>query len=233
MFPRPVRPQPSCVRSFDSPCKGATSPAPPIAHRAGCASNARKAIRRRNEGDTLVGEGRWLVSDSNNAAALFRFDTFEFDRRALELRRGGVKIKLEGQPLRILGMLVERPGELVTREDLRKQLWPGNTIVDFEHSINAAMKRLREALGDSVETSRFIETLPRRGYRFRQPVKSAGAPAVPRPRRYGWQASLVALGVLVIALLAVNAASLRDQFFGPVRANVALAVLPLKKLSCD
>jgi len=178
--------------------------------------------------------GSWLVADSNNAAAqLFRFDTFEFDRRALELRRGGVKIKLEGQPLRILGMLVERPGELVTREDLRKQLWPGNTIVDFEHSINAAMKRLREALGDSVETPRFIETLPRRGYRFRQPVKSAGAPAVPRPRRYGWQASLVALGVLLIALLAVNAASLRDQFFGPVRANVALAVLPLKNLSGD
>src|SRR5947209_15462825 len=77
--------------------------------------------------------GSWLVADSNNAAAqLFRFDTFEFDRRALELRRGGVKIKLEGQPLRILGMLVERPGELVTREDLRKQLWPGNTIVDLD-----------------------------------------------------------------------------------------------------
>jgi DNA-binding winged helix-turn-helix (wHTH) protein len=80
---------------------------------------------------------------TTGAAHLFRFDAFEFDRRALELRRGGAKIKLEGQPLQILGMLVERPGELVTREDLRKQLWPGNTIVDFEHSINAAVKRLR------------------------------------------------------------------------------------------
>jgi TolB-like protein/DNA-binding winged helix-turn-helix (wHTH) protein/Tfp pilus assembly protein PilF len=176
-----------------------------------------------------------LVAESSNAAAhLFRFDTFEFDRRALELRRGGVKLKLEGQPLRILGMLVERPGELVTREDLRKQLWPGNTIVDFEHSINAAMKRLREALGDSAETSRFIETLPRRGYRFRQPVKCAGAaPAVARTRRYGWQASLVALGVLAIALLAVNAFGLRDRFFAAGPASVALAVLPLKNLSGD
>lgn len=174
------------------------------------------------------------MADSTNAAThLFQFDPFEFDRRALELRRGGVKIKLEGQPLRILGMLVERPGELVTREDLRKQLWPGNTIVDFEHSINAAMKRLREALGDSAETPRFIETLPRRGYRFRQPVNSAGAPAVPRVRRYGWQAGLLALGILAIGLVAVNAFGLRDRFMGPGPASVALAVLPLKNLSGD
>jgi TolB-like protein/DNA-binding winged helix-turn-helix (wHTH) protein/Tfp pilus assembly protein PilF len=174
------------------------------------------------------------VADSNNAAAhLFRFDTFEFDRRALELRRSGVKIKLEGQPLRILDMLVERPGELVTREDLRRQLWPGNTIVDFEHSINAAMTRLREALGDSAETPRFIETLPRRGYRFRQHGESPGAPAVPRARRYGWQASLLALGVLAIGLFAVNAFGLRDRFMGPGPTSVALAVLPLKNLSGD
>jgi len=172
------------------------------------------------------------VADSNNAAAhLFRFDTFEFDRRALELRRSGVKVKLEGQPLRILDMLVERPGELVTREDLRRQLWPGKTIVDFEHSINAAVTRLREALGDSAETPRFIETLPRRGYRFRQPGESTGAPAVPLARRYGWQASLLALGVLAIGLFAVNAFGLRDRFMGPGPTSVALAVLPLKNLS--
>ena len=174
------------------------------------------------------------MADSNNAAAhLFRFDTFEFDRRALELRRGGAKIKLEGQPLRILGMLVERPGELVTREDLRRQLWPGNTIVDFEHSINNAMKRLREALGDSAETPRFIETLPRRGYRFKPTVAWVGAPAVPRTRRYGWQAGLLALAVLAIGLVAVNAFGLRDRFVGPAPASLALAVLPLKNLSGD
>src|SRR5688572_1170576 len=130
-------------------------------------------------------------------------------------------------------MLVERPGELVTREDLRKQLWPGNTIVDFEHSINAAMKRLREALGDSAETPRFIETLPRRGYRFRHRVESVGTPTVPPARRFGWQVGLLALGVLAIGLLAVNSFGLRDRFVGPGRTSVALAVLPLKNLSGD
>jgi len=169
------------------------------------------------------------VADSNHAVVhLFRFETFEFDRRALELRRAGVKVKLEGQPLRILGMLVERPGELVTREDLRKQLWPGNTIVDFEHSINAAMKRLREALGDSAETPRFIETLPRRGYRFRPDVTPVGSRAAPQSRRYGWQAALVAL-VVAIGLLAFG---LRDRFV-PGAASVAVAVLPFKNLSGD
>src|SRR5688572_24556521 len=79
-------------------------------------------------------------------------------------------------------MLVERPGQLVTREDLRKQLWPGNTIVDFEHSINAAMKRLREAVGDSANAPRFIETLPRRGYRFIYPVRG-DAEAIGTDRR--------------------------------------------------
>ena len=171
------------------------------------------------------------MADSNTAAAdVFRFDTFEFDRRVLELRRDGVKIKLEGQPLRILGMLVERPGELVTREDLRKQLWPGNTIVDFEHSINAAMKRLREALGDSAETPRFIETLPRRGYRFRETVQQA----LPRTRRHAWPLKLTALGVLLtIGLLLVGAQALHDRLAGPAVAGATLAVLPLKNLSGD
>ena len=177
------------------------------------------------------------MADSDNLAAhLVRFDTFEFDRRALELRRGGAKVKLEGQPLRILGMLVERPGELVTREELRKQLWPGNTIVDFEHSINAAMKRLREALGDSAGTPRFIETLPRRGYRFRQtvePVAGHAVPPNPPIRRYRWQRSLLALGVLAIALVAAGAFYLRDRFLSLGSPSVALAVLPLKNLSGD
>jgi TolB-like protein/DNA-binding winged helix-turn-helix (wHTH) protein/Tfp pilus assembly protein PilF len=178
------------------------------------------------------------VADSNKPAVyLFRFDGLEFDVRALELRKAGVKIKLEGQPLRILALLIERPGELVTREDLRKQLWPGDTIVDFEHSINAAMKRLREALGDSAETPRFIETLPRRGYRFLQPVKSLDAPAVPpaRAHRYGWRASLLSLGLLLVGLVAVNAFGLRDQLLGrPVAGEItSIAVLPLRNLSAD
>jgi TolB-like protein/Tfp pilus assembly protein PilF len=155
----------------------------------------------------------------------------------LELRKAGVKIKLEGQPLRILALLIERPGELVTRDDLRKQLWPGNTIVDFEHSINTAMKRLREALGDAAETPRFIETLPRRGYRFLQPVIPIRTTAVPpaRPRRYGWQASLLSIGLLLIGSIAVNAFGLRDRLLGrPIAGEVnSIAVLPLKNLSAD
>ena len=174
------------------------------------------------------------MADSDNLAAhVFRFDVFEFDRRALELRRDGVKVKLEGQPLRILAMLVASPGELVTREALRKQLWPGNTVVDFEHSINAAMKRLREALGDSAESPRFIETLPRRGYRFRQAVQNSGAAAAPRRRQLHWQAPVIALAMLAVALLAVTATNLRERFFDWGGADVTLAVLPLKNLSGD
>ena len=175
-----------------------------------------------------------MAGSDNSAARLFRFDSFEFDRRALELRRSGAKIKLEGQPLRILAMLVERPGELVTREELRKQLWPGNTIVDFEHSINAAMKRLREALGDSAEAPRFVETLPRRGYRFVQPVKPVEE-AVPQrqKRRYAWQAAALALALVFAGAFALDAFGLRARLRNSGQANIALAVLPLKNLSGD
>src|SRR5439155_11177039 len=95
-----------------------------------------------------------------------RFSTFELDVRAGELRKAGAKIKLQEQPLRILQMLLANPGELVTREELRSRLWPDHTFVDFDHGLNKAINKLREALGDSAESPRFIETLSRRGYRF-------------------------------------------------------------------
>jgi len=95
-----------------------------------------------------------------------RFGSFEMDLRAGELRKHGVRIRLQTQPFQILGMLLERPGEVVTREELRRALWPGDTFVDFDHGLNNAINRLREALGDSAESPRFLETLPRRGYRF-------------------------------------------------------------------
>ena len=88
------------------------------------------------------------------------------DELAGELRKDGVKIRLQEQPFQILQILLERPGEVVTREDLRKRVWPSDTFVDFDHGINNAIKRLREALGDIAETPRYVETLPRRGYRF-------------------------------------------------------------------
>ena len=95
-----------------------------------------------------------------------RFGAFELDLRAGELRKQGVKVKLQEQPFQILAMLLERPGEVVTREELRKRLWPSDTFVDFDHSLNKAVNKLREALGDSAENPRFIETLAKRGYRF-------------------------------------------------------------------
>jgi TolB-like protein/Tfp pilus assembly protein PilF len=99
-----------------------------------------------------------------------RFGLFEVDLRAGELRKQGVKIKLQEQPLQILAMLLENPGQVVTREELRSRLWPADTFVDFDHGLNKAINKLREALGDSAENPRFIETLARRGYRFLAPL---------------------------------------------------------------
>ncbi len=95
-----------------------------------------------------------------------RFGDYFLDLRSGELRQNGHKLLLPEQPFRILALMVRQPGTLITRDDLRHELWPEDTFVDFEHSLNAAIKRLRETLGDSATTPRFIETLPRRGYRF-------------------------------------------------------------------
>ncbi len=102
-----------------------------------------------------------------------RFGVFEADLQETELRKSGLRIKLQDQPFQILTMLLERPGETVTREELRKRLWPADTFVDFDHSLNSSIKKLREALGDDSENPRFIETLHRRGYRFIAPVDAS------------------------------------------------------------
>src|SRR5580658_4426855 len=94
------------------------------------------------------------------------FGAFELDVRAGELRKHGVKIRLQEQPFRVLLMLLEQPGEVVLREEIRKKLWPNDTIVEFAPSINAAIQRLRDALGDSADQPRYVETVARRGYRF-------------------------------------------------------------------
>ena len=101
-----------------------------------------------------------------------RFGIFEVDLRARELRKKGIRIRLQDQPFEILALMLERPGEAVTREELRQRLWPAGTFVDFEHSLNAAVKRLRSALGDDADNPRFIETLHRRGYRFIAPIET-------------------------------------------------------------
>src|SRR5215469_3233870 len=102
-----------------------------------------------------------------------RFGPFELDLRTGELRKsGGAKIRLEGQPVEILLLLLDRPGELVTQEEIRKKLWPGGTVVEYEHSIKTALRKLRHALGDGADAPQYIETLPRRGYRFIAPVQA-------------------------------------------------------------
>ncbi|MGE5325835.1 MAG: winged helix-turn-helix domain-containing protein, partial [Deltaproteobacteria bacterium] len=102
---------------------------------------------------------------SSNSKVI-RFGVFEADLRAGELRKEGLRIKLQEKPFQLLAALLERPGEVVSREELREKLWPGDTFVDFDHGINIAVNKLREALGDAAESARYVETLARRGYRF-------------------------------------------------------------------
>jgi DNA-binding winged helix-turn-helix (wHTH) protein len=106
-----------------------------------------------------------------------RFGVFEVDLQSGELRKAGLKLKLTGQPFQVLAILLEHPGEVMTREELQKRLWP-NTFVDSDHNLNTAVNKIREALDDSAESPRFVETLPRRGYRFIAPVEN-GADAHP------------------------------------------------------
>ncbi len=110
---------------------------------------------------------------SSASLRLVRFGVFEVDLESGELRKNGLKVKLQEQPFQILAMLLERPGEVVTREELRQKLWSADTFVDFDHSLNAAIKKLRQAVGDSADSPRFVETLARRGYRFIAPVDGA------------------------------------------------------------
>lgn len=122
------------------------------------------------------------------AGGTYRFGVFELDREAMELRKRGVLIKLQDQPFRILCALLDSRGEIVSRETLKAILWPEETFVEFERSINAAVAKLRQTLGDSAESPRFIETLARRGYRFLAPVEVAGGPVAPALAGVGGEA---------------------------------------------
>ena len=173
-----------------------------------------------------------------------RFPPFELDRRAGEVRRSGLRVKLQEKPFQILEMLLDRPGEVVTREELRERLWPADTFVDFDASLNTAVNKVRTALGDRAEAPRFVETVGRRGYRFIGPVETApvaptvvGTPwteattepaAAATARRPPWAA----------AAAAIAAAALVAGAFGWSRSHAAasihsLAVLPLTNLTND
>jgi TolB-like protein/DNA-binding winged helix-turn-helix (wHTH) protein len=186
-----------------------------------------------------------------------RFGAFELDLRSEELRKHGIKVKLQGQPVKILAILLARPGEMVTREALGKELWPEDTFVDFDSGLNSAIKKLREALGDSRESSRFIETLPRRGYRFIAPVEEAESEApgsstsyeppvqAPAGRRWSRYRLPVMVGAGVLALLFIFIgtydARSRERLGAETRPRPgtgqhsiqSLAVLPLENLSSD
>jgi len=126
-------------------------------------------------------------SKEKSSGRIVRFGVFELDLFAGELRKNGVKLRLQEQLFQVLGFLLERAGDVVTREELRLKLWPADTFVDFDHSLNTAINKLRETLGDSASSPRFIETVARRGYRFIAPVQSGvetgrvGTGALARP----------------------------------------------------
>jgi TolB-like protein/DNA-binding winged helix-turn-helix (wHTH) protein/Flp pilus assembly protein TadD len=184
------------------------------------------------------------------AARVLRFDTFELDLRAGELHKRGVKLRLQGQPLQVLSILLQSAGNLVTREELSSQLWPADTFVDFDHSLHNAVGRIREVLGDSAETPRYIETLPRRGYRFIAPVEEVQAPRIlagngnktreamavaPPTARQSKTRAALALTLLILAASG-SAFWLVRAVSRPTSAASRLgsiAVLPLENLSGD
>ncbi|MFN0172483.1 MAG: winged helix-turn-helix domain-containing tetratricopeptide repeat protein [Bryobacteraceae bacterium] len=169
------------------------------------------------------------MKDPSPHPRIFRFGVFELDAASGELRRKGVKIKLQKQPSDVLTMLLERRGEVVTREELREKLWPGQTFVDFDLGVNNAVRKVREALGDSAQAPRYIETLPQRGYRFIAPLAGAAPASSRRPRAF--YAAYGAVGVTVLLLLAYLGGFFR-RGVSPGEIE-AVAVIPFENLSKD
>jgi TolB-like protein/DNA-binding winged helix-turn-helix (wHTH) protein/Tfp pilus assembly protein PilF len=186
------------------------------------------------------------MSSSAPRTRALRFDNFELDVRAGELRKRGVRLRLQGQPLQVLATLLSRAGDVVTREELRAQIWTADTFVDFDHSLHNAIARLREALGDSAETPRYIETLPRRGYRFIAPVDGVEVQSATHsaqseqpgeaPVDLGHTKSRALLGTTIVTLLVVVGSTFWLTGTGVHRTHAAprlnsIAVLPLENLS--
>ena len=188
---------------------------------------------------------------ANPSRHIVSFGAFEADLPARELRKQGLKIRLQDQPFQVLTILLERPGELVTREELHRVLWPSDIFVDFDNSLNTAINKIRDALGDSAENPRFVETLPRRGYRFIAPIRngengygsiSEQQPAQKQPHlatrsRPATAQVLTVLAVafvLLVALVGFDARGIRNRWRTTPMAEVrSLAVLPLENLSND
>ena len=189
------------------------------------------------------------MPEATPSPTLVRFGAFEVDLRSGELRKQGLKVRLQERPFQILTFLLENRGEVVTREELRKRLWPEDTFVDFDHSVNTAINKLRDALGDTAENPRFIETLPRHGYRFVAPVDYGGevhdgrrGGALARRGRRRWLAGGAVAAIAVFGtFFALNIAGLRSRLLSRVAAShgvplpkiESVAVLPFENLSGD
>lgn len=183
--------------------------------------------------------------DAVSTPKVVRFGTYEMDLRSGELRKNGLKVRLTGQPFQILAILLERPGELVTREELQKRLWPGDMFVDFDSGLNAAVNRVREALGDSAENPRFVETLPRRGYRFIGQVEghlqansTESQPAVDGQRNgiagRGWKIGIAAGSVILLTAFGLLFPTIARRFLRqsqPQLEAVPLTTLPGQEIS--
>ena len=141
------------------------------------------------------------MDNDGGAAQIIRFGIFEADLRSGELRKNGFKVPLQGQPFQVFSILLRHSGKLVTREELRREVWPEDTFVDFDHGLNTAITKIRTALGDSAENPRFVETMPRRGYRFIAPVNSHSEPMLALVRGLRSRFTLVAL-LVSIAIIA-------------------------------
>jgi DNA-binding winged helix-turn-helix (wHTH) protein len=154
-----------------------------------------------------------MMPPQSQLPRVVRFGTFEVDVPTGELRKNGIKLKLQEQPFQVLCILLEHPGEVVTREELRSRLWPADTFVDFDHSLNAAVKRLRDALGESADAPVFIETLARRGYRFIATVVPNGLQREQSKsplRQWVFLLVVAAPIVIVVALFVLDAGGLRS-----------------------
>jgi TolB-like protein/DNA-binding winged helix-turn-helix (wHTH) protein/Flp pilus assembly protein TadD len=174
----------------------------------------------------------------------YRFGDFAFEPSSGELHKHGLKVRLQEQPFQILMLLLARPGEVVTREQVRRALWPADTFVDFDAGLNSAIKRLRDALDDSAEEPRFVETLPRRGYRFIAPVEAPPVPAPepapiqapPKPGRSRLSGAAIASAAVAVLLAVLALVVTRDRSRGDRSGPVpitSIAVLPFENLSGD
>src|SRR5512133_1179256 len=175
-----------------------------------------------------------------------RFAAFELDLTSGELRRSGIRLPVQGRPLQVLAVLLRTPGQLVTSEQLRTELWPADTFVDFDHGVRNAVARLRAVLGDTADRPRFVETVPRRGYRFIGALSEVAVPPAPfvqlpppmqveppsEPRRHTWRIALLACASLVV--LSALGGWVYSRFRNPEAAGIrVLAVLPFENLAKD